>query len=183
MSDRDRIRWDATYAAAEHPAGHNRPPAAFAAHTDVFPTAGTALDLACGSGAPAIWLARRGLRVWGVDISAVAVEHAAAAAADAGVADRCRFDVVDLDQGVPAGPPVDVLLCHRFRAPELYPSMAERLAAGGLLALCVLSEVGAAPGRFRAPPGELRAAFPDLDVIAAHEGDGEAWLVARRPPR
>ena len=31
-----------------------------------------------------------------------------------GVGDRCRFVVVDLDNGLPAGSPVDVILCHKF---------------------------------------------------------------------
>lgn len=179
MSEQDRIRWDAAYVGAEPQDA--KPPAAFTAYTDVFPTTGTALDLACGAGAGSIWLARRGLRVLGVDVSAVALERARASAVHAGVADRCRFEVVDLDAGLPSGPPVDVLLCHRFRDPQLYPQIIERLSARGLLAICVLSEVGAAPGRFRAPPRELHAAFSGLEVIAAHERSGEAWLLARLP--
>jgi hypothetical protein len=42
----------------------------------------------------------------------------------------------------------------------------------------VLSEVGDEPGRFRAGPGELLAAFGGLDVLAHTERDGEASLVA-----
>lgn len=57
--------------------------------------------------------------------------------------------------------------------------MAQRLAPGGLLAIAVLSEVGAAAGPFRAGCGQLRAAFAGLDVIAAGEGQGQAWLLAR----
>ncbi|OOK73436.1 hypothetical protein BZL30_5131 [Mycobacterium kansasii] len=30
-----------------------------------------------------------------------------------------------------------------------------------------------------APAGQLRAAFAGLDVIAAGEGQGQAWLLAR----
>ena len=54
-----------------------------------------------------------------------------------------------------------------------------RLAPGGLLAITALSEVGATPGPFRVAAGELSAAFAGLDVIAAGEGQGEAWLLAR----
>ena len=90
------------------------------------------------------------------------------------------FDVVDLDAGLPSGEPVDVLLCNKFRDTSLYGSMIARLKAGGLLAICVLSEVGAVPGRFRAAAGELRSAFGDLDVIADGESGGQAWLVGRR---
>ncbi len=47
--------------------------------------------------------------------------------------------------------------------------------------MTVLSEVGDEPGRWRAAPGELRAAFGGLVVLAEREGNGEAGLLARRP--
>lgn len=179
MSEQDRVRWDATYTNRPPADTEPRPPGVFAAHTAVFPVAGTVLDLACGQGAGAIWLAQRGLDVLGVDVSPVAIATARTQAQRFGVADRCRFAVADLDDGLPAGPPVDVILCHRFRDPRLDHALVDRLAAGGLLAICVLSEVGSTPGPFRAAPGELRAAFAELDVIAAGEDDGQAWLLAR----
>ena len=75
---------------------------------------------------------------------------------------------------------MNLVLCHRFRDPRLDAQIIDRLAPGGLLAICVLSEVGATPGRFRAAPGELRTAFAALDVLAAGQGDGQAWLLAAR---
>ena len=176
MSAEDRTRWDAAHAergAMSAPAL----PAVFGDHEELFPHTGSALEIACGSGAAAVWLAQRGLDVHGVDVSAVAIDRAHALAERAGV--TARFEAVDLDAGLPAGGSSDVLLCHKFRDSTLYPQMLERLAPGGLLAICVLSEVGAAPGRFRAAPGELRTAFSMLDEIASGEGDGQAWLLAR----
>lgn len=177
MSVRDRARWDAEY--ADRPAaGAGALPRVFAGLESAFPHSGTALDLACGQGAASVWLACRGLQVWGVDVSAVAVDQAHRLAERTGVADRCRFDVHDLDDGLPQGPPADVILCHRFRDRRLDDAIVDRLAPGGLFAICALSEVGAAPGPYRCAPGELPAAFARLDVIAAGEGDGEAWLLA-----
>jgi len=49
-------------------------------------TPGTALDLGCGEGADAIWLAQQGWAVTGVDISDVALDRARQHAAAAGVA-------------------------------------------------------------------------------------------------
>ncbi|MCB0940809.1 MAG: class I SAM-dependent methyltransferase [Mycobacterium sp.] len=183
MSERDRLRWDERYASRGAPAPEAiGPPAVFGPHADAFPAAGTVLDLACGPGTTAVWLARRGLTVRGLDVSPVAVEQARDLATRAGLEDRCHFVVVDLDDGLPPGPPVDVIVCHRFRDRRLDRAITDRLAPGGLLAISVLSAVGAAPGPFRAEPGELRAAFAKLTVIATGEGDGEAWLLARRAP-
>ncbi len=53
-----------------------------------------ALDLACGEGADAAWLAGQGWDVVGVDWSDVAVDRARAALTDAGLA--ARFEVGDL---------------------------------------------------------------------------------------
>lgn len=177
----DGPRWDERYARrGPVPAEHVGLPAVFRPYAAEFPCAGAALELACGQGSAAVWLARRGMEVRGVDVSPVAVTHATALAAGAGVAERCRFTVADLDHGLPPGPPADVLLCHLFRDPRLDGVLFARLAPGGLLAVAALSEVGAGAGRFRVRPGELRAAFGGLDVIAADEGDGIAWLLGRR---
>lgn len=181
MAEGDRRRWDERYAArGAPPVSAGEPPDLLARHAQEFPAAGRALDLACGQGFGAVWLARRGLDVRGFDVSAVAIDQAREVARLAGVADRCRFEVFDLDDGLPPGPPVDVILCHKFRDPRLDRAIIERLAPGGLLAIAALSEVGAAPGPFRAAPGELPAAFAELEQLDAGEGDGQAWLLARR---
>lgn len=152
----------------------------FEPYEDLFPTAGRALELACGRGRGAVWLAGRGLDYRGFDISPAAVALARELAERCGVGARCRFDVVDLDDGLPEGPPVDVALCHFFRDPRLDRAIVERLAPGGLLAIAVSSEADVGPGRFRARRGELAAAFAELEVIAEAEHVGEAWLLARR---
>lgn len=55
-------------------------------------TPGTALDVGCGEGADAVWLAQRGWKVTGVDVSRVAVDRARAAAEKAGVEITWRVD-------------------------------------------------------------------------------------------
>lgn len=161
MGEADRRRWDERYAAkGPPPLSSVAPPGVFAGHAEVFPAAGRALDLACGQGTGAVWLAARGLQVVGFDVSPVAIGHARELAQRAGVRDRCRFDVVDLDAGLPAGPPVDVILCCKFRDPRLDRAITERLAPGGLLAIAALSEVGASPGPFRALAGSCPPPSP-----------------------
>ncbi|MEE6138384.1 methyltransferase domain-containing protein [Mycobacterium sp. 050128] len=181
MTREDQRRWDERYTSKGPPAPDAAvgPPGAFAAYADIFPTTGRALDVACGPGYASVWLAQRGLEVVGFDVSAVAVGQARELARHSSVDERCRFGVVDLDDGLPDGPPVDVILCHKFRDRRLDQAFIDRLAPGGLLAAAALSEVGAQPGPFRATPGELAVAFGALDVIAAGEGQGLAWLLAR----
>ena len=64
---------------------------------------GSALDLGCGAGADAIWLAEQGWDVTGLDISAAALEQAAVAARAAGVAGRVTWVRHDLADGLPVG--------------------------------------------------------------------------------
>ena len=181
MSEQDRVRWDQRYADREPPDKADVDlPGAFRPYADVFPRAGSALDVACGRGAGAVWLALRGMTVHGVDVSPVAVRAARDLARRCGVTARCRFDAMDLDAGLPAGGLVDVLVCSMFRDRRLDAALVARLAPGGLLAVSALSEVGAVPGPFRAHAGELTDAFGALEVIACAETNGQAWLLARR---
>jgi hypothetical protein len=99
------------------------------------------------------------------------------------VQQRCRFDVFDLDDGLPEGPQVDLILCNMFQGKGLEEAMIRRLAPGGLLAMAVLSEVDSKPGRFSVAPGELQrifAGFVDLAVVTEGEENGRAWILARK---
>lgn len=64
-------------------------------------TLGTALDLGCGQGGDAIWLATEGWTVTAADISANALEIAARHAAEAGV--EITWERHDLAESQPAG--------------------------------------------------------------------------------
>jgi SAM-dependent methyltransferase len=183
VSAEDRVRWDTRHAAVTD--GVPMPPDELRGREELLPAGGRAIDVACGRGAVAVWLAGRGFTVDAVDVSPVGLAAAAALARRHGVATGVTWWVHDLDAGLPHGcaGPYDVVVCQRFRDPQRYPQLAVRVAAGGLLVVTVLSEVGAEPGAWRAAPGELRAAFGELDVLADREGDGEAGLLARRPDR
>lgn len=60
---------------------------------------GKALDVGCGEGGDAIWLAEHGWKVVGLDLSSVALEHAAGAASERGVGERCTWVVGDVTDG------------------------------------------------------------------------------------
>lgn len=184
MSDADRVRWDARHAAAGPPAP--APPGVLMGEPELaaaFPTSGRALDVACGRGGVAVWLALRGLAVDAVDVSPAGLAAGARLAAAHGVGRRVRWIDHDLDAGVPPDcrGPYDVVVCQLFRDPARYPDLVAALAPGGLLAVSVLSRCGGDAGPFRAPAGELRAAFGALAVLVDREGDGEASLLGRAP--
>ena len=181
VSEDDREHWDQRFAqGGSTPSRDHGPPPAFTSVGHLFPTEGLALEIACGRGRAAVWLALRGMEVQAVDVSPVATDLARELAQRVGVAERCHFQVHDLDAGLPDGPRVALLLCHLFRDPRLDQAMVARVTPGGLLAVSVLSEVGAGPGRFRARPGELREAFARLETLAEGEADGVAWFLGRR---
>src|SRR5690349_9569016 len=59
---------------------------------------GTALDLGCGTGGDAIWLASLGWEVTAVDIAPAALSQAAEHAAEAGVAERISWERHDFEE-------------------------------------------------------------------------------------
>ncbi len=154
-----------------------------------LPVAGRALDIASGPGSVALWAAERGFDVVALDASTVAIALLERTAEELGRSDRLdgRIDarVVDLDDGLPADiVDVDLIVCQRFRDPELTTAIIDRLSVGGYGLVTVLSAVGAErPGDFHAPPGALSSEFGGddrCDIVHHHEGDGVAHIVVRR---
>lgn len=188
--DEDRVRWDERYAArADAPTATPQAPEALALLDEGMlarlPAAGQALDIACGAGGQAVWLAQRGLDVLALDVSPVAIDLTDAAAREHGVENRVDARVHDLDEGLPDDV-VDLVLavCQRFRRPDLTPQLVAALRPGGVALVTVLSVVGHVgdPGTFHAPAGELVDAFSrdDVDIVAQSEHDGVASIVVRR---
>lgn len=66
-------------------------------------TPGRALDLGCGEGADAVWLAEHGWQVTAVDISATALDRARTAAAERDLLDRIIFEEHELPHTFPGG--------------------------------------------------------------------------------
>lgn len=134
----DAREWDARYAAAEL-VWSAEPNRWVAEQTAALP-AGRALDLACGEGRNAIWLAGRGWEVTGVDFSEVAVQKAARLAADRGgrVTSRLRWVREDVLSYQPPGPVFDLVLVVYLQVPaeqrrQVLRTAAEALAPGGML--------------------------------------------------
>lgn len=181
MSVGDRERWDERHASSG--AVDVRPPDGLDESIDAR-VSGRALDVACGRGGQSVWAALRGLAVVALDVSPVAVEATSQLAVDHGVDDRVDARVVDLDDGLPSGlGSFDLVICQRYRQPDLIGPLADALVPGGVLVASVLSLVGAdAPGRFHAPAGELEGVVRSagLTIERSVEADGVALVVARR---
>jgi SAM-dependent methyltransferase len=111
----ERQDWDARYAAADLVWGIE--PNRFVA--EAFPQrvdGGRALDLACGEGRNAIWLASRGWKVTAVDFSHVAIERARSLSASEGVAvDWIEADVASWQ---PEAGAFDLVVISYLQVPE-----------------------------------------------------------------
>lgn len=102
--------------------------------------AGRALDVGCGEGADALWLARRGWRVTGIDLSEVALARAREQAGleDPEVVARLDWVHADLTAELPAPRSFDLVSAQFMQLPDparsaLFAGMAEAVAPGGTL--------------------------------------------------
>lgn len=101
---------------------------------------GTALDVGCGEGADAVWLARHGWQVTAVDISGVALERGAGHARERGpgIARRITWCRVDLTDDAPLDGRYDLVTAQFMQLPgeqraRLHHRLAAVVAPGGTL--------------------------------------------------
>ena len=166
-------RWNARYSQSFEPFP-DRPSEWLVEHRALLGGHGRALDVACGDGRNAAYLARLGYDVEAIDASDVAVDALRAAARERGMAVTAH--VVDLErEPLPAGP-YDVVVTMNFLQRDLFGPLRAALAPGGLL---FYETLGASHveelGRSFNPAyllerGELLRAFGSLEVVAHHEG-------------
>jgi SAM-dependent methyltransferase len=101
---------------------------------------GSALEVGCGEGADAIWLATRGWQVTAVDVSTVALARAArqATAVGADVAERINWQQADILSWQPTPRQFDLVTAHFIHVPAverepLHRRFAEAVRPGGTL--------------------------------------------------
>lgn len=196
MADHD---WNAAYVAGELPwdTGYPSEHLVEMVQSGALPR-GRALEVGCGTGTNAVWLAEQGYEVLAVDLSPVAVERAIERAAEAGVSDSFEARALDfLADDVPG--PFDLVFdrgCfHCFDDDDdrarFAAAVARALAPSGVW-LSLIGSTDGAP-RDSGPPRRtarevLNAIEPVLEltalrstVFAPNEEDPkEAWLCLSR---
>jgi SAM-dependent methyltransferase len=165
--------WDARYAESQRTWSGN-PNAALTAETSDL-TPGRALDLGCGEGADAVWLAQRGWQVTAVDISGVALARAARHATDAGV--TIDFQRRDLEESFPDGEwdLISAQFLHfwgEFDREKILRRAAAAVAPGGVLLI-----------EGHTDPADPRLPGPDELIASLQLDDGWEILTSTTHPR
>lgn len=182
----DREFWEERYQSAPQ-VWSGRPNAQLVDEVADLP-AGTALDIACGEGGDALWLARRGWRVTAVDLAQTALDRVDAATAQAGpeIAARVRTVRADIGTWVPGDDRYDLVTSHFLHLPpadraHAFARMAAAVAPGGQLLLVAhhASDLETTVGR----PDVPELFFAPADVVAALEPGQWDVLVAEARPR
>ena len=141
---------------------------------------GTVLDLGCGEGGDAIWLAQHGWRVTAVDVSATALNRASAQATTVGVEARIDFQQHDLARTFPAGA-FDLVSAQYLQSPVDFPrervlqAAARAVAPGGLL--LIVEHASVAPWSWNPDP-HTRFPTPE-EVLAALNLSVGMWRTER----
>jgi SAM-dependent methyltransferase len=147
---------------------------------------GTALDVGCGEGADAIWLAERGWQVTAVDFARTALERGRAQAESRGpeVAGRIRWVHADVTAQLP-GDGYDLVSAQFMHLPpeprrSLFARLAAAVAPGGTLLVVGHDFSDIAAGAHRPPEPER---FFTAGEVAEFLDDRWDVLVAEARPR
>jgi tellurite methyltransferase len=153
---------------------------------------GKALDIACGAGRNALYLAERGWTVTGVDIAEQGLALLEGEAARRGLPLTTRTIDLEAEPFLPSGP-FELVLLFFYLQRSLFPAILSSVRPGGLAVVRTFSAAGEFPGApgnsdFVLRPGELIEIFAGWDILRheegvepARRGGGLAGIVARRP--
>ncbi|MCX5498292.1 class I SAM-dependent methyltransferase [Streptomyces sp. NBC_00053] len=176
MSTTDVVEfWNGVH--ASRPAADPRPNVCLTERVIGLPP-GDVLDLGCGGGGDALWLARLGWHVTAVDVSSVAVERLRGVALAHGLSDRISAQQHDLRRSFPDGT-FDLVCAHYLHTPlDLDRAVVLRAAAHALRPggrLLVVDHGSTAPRSWAQDP-DVRYPAPQ-EVAADLALDPETWAV------
>jgi SAM-dependent methyltransferase len=187
-----RERWNERRAAEGFEPFPDAPADWLVEHAALLGAGGRALDVACGDGRNARYLARLGFEVDALDISDVTIDALRAVAPERAPGVHAR--VADLEHAALAQDAYDVVVNFNYLQRDLFGALERSLRPGGLLLFETfgpghLEELGKAINpAFVLGPNELLRAFAGLRVRHYREGVAErsggprgvASLVAQR---
>lgn len=185
--------WDERYRSGTH---DSKEPAPLLITAVKNLTPGRALDLACGAGRHAIFLAQQGWRVTAVDASRVGIEILQQRTLAADLAIDAR--IADLETGEfqiePDG--YDLICDFYYLQRDLFPAIRAGVKPGGILVAAIHLSDGKADAKPHHPSfllerDEFRALFQGREIRHYREGPSDegghhhdtAYLIARRPLR
>lgn len=184
MARADRDRWNERYASPIRSL-RKGPPQVLVDYAPPYRPGIRALDLACGLGRSALWLAAQGYTVDAVDISITALRKARAEMLRRGLG-GVNFLVADLDHFPLPAYPYDLVCVFRFLDRDLFPAIRARVRPGGRVIYRTFNRRRLARRPDVNPDqllrlGELPDLFPGWDVLYhAEEGDTSTF-VGRKP--
>jgi tellurite methyltransferase len=183
--------WDERYRSGERAAeGLDAAPTPLLVETAKQVAPGKALDLACGTGRNALWLAERGWSVTAVDGSPVAIDILRRRASERGI--TLATEVADLEKGEY---PIErsswdlVAACYYLQRNLFEPAKCGVVPGGILVSIVHITEPGEEPTAHRLRPGELECYFLGWEILHRYEGRPNdtahrrsvAEIVARKP--
>jgi SAM-dependent methyltransferase len=181
LSQLDRDKWNRKYREGAY--ARRLKPSSFLVESlpklEIAADPPRAVDVACGLGRNALYLARRGWEVGAIDVSDVALQKLVAAAAAESLAINCVAADLEADPAAVArcagGHRYDLALVVRYANLPLIRRLPEVIAPGGYLLVekhlvTDVDVVGPRDPRFRARPGELREAAEGLEIVEYREG-------------
>jgi tellurite methyltransferase len=151
---------------------------------------GTALDLACGAGRNALWLAERGWVVTAVDGTGMAIEVLRSRAAQRRL--PVTAQLADLEAHQYAITPCSwdlIIICYYLQRDLIEPAKLGVVPGGLLIIIVHLAETGEPPTKHRLGPRELKDYFRGWEILHSYEGwpsdpahrRSVAEVVARKP--
>ncbi len=169
MSKQDRIKWNQRY--AEDSYQKNNPVTLVEDWLPRIPV-GKALDVACGAGRNAIFLAQAGYRVDAIDISLEGLNQARQKAESQGLS--INWIEHDLDQAFQFDADYDLIIVLWYVDLALITRLCDCLAAGGYLVceehlITDREVIGPTSSNYRVAPGDLREAVSGVDVLLYEE--------------
>lgn len=175
MSDELRDRWNDRYSARPRVWSGSPNPVLLEEVTPLAP--GRALDIGCGEGADALWLAEHGWHVLGIDVSDVAIDrahdeaHLRTALGGPGLAGTTEFRRADLREWIPERRAFDLVVAFFVHLPIderdlVFFRLADAVAPGGTLLIVghAVSDATSGVGR---PAAHLLVDESDLMPYAA----------------